>query len=282
MQLRAGIDARKAERTRKKDLHEFQKSNPDTEPPIGLRTEIIDPDVTQKKREEEEEADRLLAIEENIMATKHDALYTTPLPAEFQAKACILNDECLHSKDEMNTIRESLMNHTFIASRNKRITIAESHVPYMRNIDLGDGDKGSMLKVLVLDYEHCPEDIQEQIDQTTIWLHADMESLQYAPSTQGKSASSEKKKELFARSMVHIPDAGRREREYLRFSKHLQQVATWFLVRDKLGPGAVCLFLGQISDTWVTRTLTWQDLNVWLRLVRNEAALSRVTVSGHA
>ncbi|ELR07737.1 hypothetical protein GMDG_08534 [Pseudogymnoascus destructans 20631-21] len=197
------------------------------------------------------------------MATKHDALYTTPLPAEFQAKACILNDECLHSKDEMNTIRESLMNHTFIASRNKRITIAESHVPYMRNIDLGDGDKGSMLKVLVLDYEHCPEDIQEQIDQ-------------------GKSASSEKKKELFARSMVHIPDAGRREREYLRFSKHLQQVATWFLVRDKLGPGAVCLFLGQISDTWVTRTLTWQDLNVWLRLVRNEAALSRVTVSGHA
>jgi hypothetical protein len=65
MQLRAGIDARKAERTRKKDLHEFQKSNPDTEPPIGLRTEIIDPDVTQKKREEEEEADRLLAIEES-------------------------------------------------------------------------------------------------------------------------------------------------------------------------------------------------------------------------
>ncbi|OAF59981.1 hypothetical protein VC83_03085 [Pseudogymnoascus destructans] len=65
MQLRAGIDARKAERTRKKDLHEFQKSNPDTEPTIGLRTEIIDPDITQKKREEEEEAGRLLAIEES-------------------------------------------------------------------------------------------------------------------------------------------------------------------------------------------------------------------------
>ncbi|OAF61262.1 hypothetical protein VC83_01967 [Pseudogymnoascus destructans] len=65
MQLRAGIDARKAERTRKKDLHEFHKSNPDTEPPIGLHTEIIDPDVTQKKREEEEEADQLLAIEES-------------------------------------------------------------------------------------------------------------------------------------------------------------------------------------------------------------------------
>ncbi|OAF54508.1 hypothetical protein VC83_09263 [Pseudogymnoascus destructans] len=65
MQLRAGIDARKAERTRKKDLHEFQKSNPDTEPPIGLRTEIIDPDVTQKKRKEKEEEDRLLAIEES-------------------------------------------------------------------------------------------------------------------------------------------------------------------------------------------------------------------------
>ncbi|ELR04902.1 hypothetical protein GMDG_00161 [Pseudogymnoascus destructans 20631-21] len=65
MQLRAGIDARKAERTQKKDLHEFQKSNPDMEPPIGLRTEIIDPDVTQKKRKEKEEEDRLLAIEES-------------------------------------------------------------------------------------------------------------------------------------------------------------------------------------------------------------------------
>ncbi|ELR10635.1 hypothetical protein GMDG_08750 [Pseudogymnoascus destructans 20631-21] len=65
MQLRAGIDAWKAERTWKKDLHEFQKSNLDTEPPIGLHTKIIDPDVTQKKRKEKEEEDRLLAIEDS-------------------------------------------------------------------------------------------------------------------------------------------------------------------------------------------------------------------------
>ncbi|ELR07719.1 hypothetical protein GMDG_02741 [Pseudogymnoascus destructans 20631-21] len=62
MQLHAGINAQKAERTWKKDLHEFQKSNPDTEPPIGLRTEIIDLDVTQKKCKEKEEEDWLLAV----------------------------------------------------------------------------------------------------------------------------------------------------------------------------------------------------------------------------
>ena len=36
LQLRAGIDARKAEKARKRELLEFQKSNPYTEPPQEL------------------------------------------------------------------------------------------------------------------------------------------------------------------------------------------------------------------------------------------------------
>ncbi|KFZ17132.1 hypothetical protein V502_04741 [Pseudogymnoascus sp. VKM F-4520 (FW-2644)] len=55
LQLRAGIDARRAERARKRELPEFQRSNPDTEPPRELLQVIIDPGVKRKTREEEEE-----------------------------------------------------------------------------------------------------------------------------------------------------------------------------------------------------------------------------------
>ncbi|OAF60390.1 hypothetical protein VC83_03269 [Pseudogymnoascus destructans] len=45
LQLRAGIDARRAERVRKRELLEFQRSNPDTELPRELLEVIIDPEI---------------------------------------------------------------------------------------------------------------------------------------------------------------------------------------------------------------------------------------------
>ena len=42
LQLRAGIDARRAERVRKRELLEFQRSNPDSEPPRELLQAIIE------------------------------------------------------------------------------------------------------------------------------------------------------------------------------------------------------------------------------------------------
>ena len=65
LQLRAGIDARRVERVRKRELLEFQRSNPDTEPPRELLQVIIDPDVERRRREEEEELQRQLAVEES-------------------------------------------------------------------------------------------------------------------------------------------------------------------------------------------------------------------------
>ena len=65
LQLRAGIDAHKAEKARKRELLEFQKSNPYTEPPQELLQVIIDPDVERRSREEEEELQQQLAIEES-------------------------------------------------------------------------------------------------------------------------------------------------------------------------------------------------------------------------
>jgi len=35
----------------------------------------------------------------------------------------------------------------------------------MRTLNLEDEVEGSMLKVLVLDYDDCPEDIQDRIDK---------------------------------------------------------------------------------------------------------------------
>ena len=65
LQLRAGIDARRAERVRKRELLEFQRSHPDSEPPRELLQAIIDPDVERRRREEEEELQRQLAVEES-------------------------------------------------------------------------------------------------------------------------------------------------------------------------------------------------------------------------
>ena len=69
LQLRAGIDARRAERVRKRELLEFQRSNPDTELPRELLQVIIDPYIERRRREEEEEEEeqlrRQLAAEES-------------------------------------------------------------------------------------------------------------------------------------------------------------------------------------------------------------------------
>src|ERR1700716_255881 len=69
LQLRAGIDARKAEKARKQELLKFQKSNPRAKPPAELLKVIIDPDVERRKRVEEdeegEELQRQLAVEES-------------------------------------------------------------------------------------------------------------------------------------------------------------------------------------------------------------------------
>ncbi|ELR08050.1 hypothetical protein GMDG_08591 [Pseudogymnoascus destructans 20631-21] len=55
LQLRAGIDARRAEQARKRELLEFQRSNPDTKPPRELLQVTIDPGIKRKRQEEEEE-----------------------------------------------------------------------------------------------------------------------------------------------------------------------------------------------------------------------------------
>ncbi|ELR06216.1 hypothetical protein VC83_07902 [Pseudogymnoascus destructans] len=69
LQLRAGIDAQRAERVRKRELLEFQRSNPDTELPRELLEVIIDPDIERRRQKEEEEKEeqlhRQLASEES-------------------------------------------------------------------------------------------------------------------------------------------------------------------------------------------------------------------------
>ncbi|ELR04213.1 hypothetical protein GMDG_06628 [Pseudogymnoascus destructans 20631-21] len=60
LQLRAGIDARRAERVRKRELLEFQRSNPDTELPRELFEIIIDPDIKRRRQKEEEEKEEQL------------------------------------------------------------------------------------------------------------------------------------------------------------------------------------------------------------------------------
>ncbi|KAL5351021.1 hypothetical protein ACLOAV_004595 [Pseudogymnoascus australis] len=65
LQLRAGIDARKAEKARRQELLEFQKRNPRTEPPRELLQAIVDPDIERRRREEDAELQRQLAVEES-------------------------------------------------------------------------------------------------------------------------------------------------------------------------------------------------------------------------
>jgi hypothetical protein len=55
LQLRAGIDARRAEWVRKRKLLESQSSNPDTELPRKLLQVTIDPDIERRRREKEKD-----------------------------------------------------------------------------------------------------------------------------------------------------------------------------------------------------------------------------------
>lgn len=62
-QVRAGINARKAERSWKQELLHFQKSNLNITPPARLLTTIIDPDVERKRWEGKGELAQQLATE---------------------------------------------------------------------------------------------------------------------------------------------------------------------------------------------------------------------------
>lgn len=99
-----------------------------------------------------------------------------------------------------------------------------------------------------------------------------LDTMAYTPPGQGQSSASQKKRELFKRMCAtQAADATLREREFLTFDKHLRQAAVWFTLQEALGPGTICLFPeGQITDTWVTNTLSKRDLNVWVRLIRLE------------
>jgi len=98
-----------------------------------------------------------------------------------------------------------------------------------------------------------------------------LDALHYTPPSHGQSAVSQKKRELFAKICPSVVDTNDYEQEYRRFNRHLQKAAVWFSIRERLGPGTICLFpYSQISDTWVTETLTKGKLRVWLRLIEME------------
>ncbi|OAF59960.1 hypothetical protein VC83_03138 [Pseudogymnoascus destructans] len=77
LQLRAGIDARRAEQARKRELLEFQRSNPDTKPPRELLQVTIDPGIKRKRQEEEEEDEMEL---QRQLAAKEGSFVAALLP----------------------------------------------------------------------------------------------------------------------------------------------------------------------------------------------------------
>lgn len=77
LQIRAGINARKAEKARRRELLQFQKDNPRIEPPKELLQVIVDPDIERHKREEEAELQRQLANEDGGFVDIGDLNYDT-------------------------------------------------------------------------------------------------------------------------------------------------------------------------------------------------------------
>ena len=92
-------------------------------------------------------------------------LFNSSLPAPFHELKQFLPQKSAYSRAELESIRVAFGTKTFNPNDYPQITVAKSGVPYVRQLDIEDGEDCSMLKVFAIDYSDCPLDVKLRIDQ---------------------------------------------------------------------------------------------------------------------